>query len=240
MDLNPGTRPAMTPSLRRTLLLIAVLLPLWAGWYGWQSWKTSRELNRLADVVRSGELDRLLSDPPEEVRSSVDLAIRGIVLRQGRDGRKNFELRADWATLDQKSSDVTVRDPDVFYTLKARDKSGENRTVRARSRIGRVENNSTTIAMSGDVRADSGENSLAGSEAVYRNDLRTLEFPGGAALTGEAIEGSAKHLVWNLNANTISGNDGVHVRWFPSDSGPAAAHARKENSPNQEQQEDQP
>ncbi len=215
----------MTPSLRRTLLLAAILLPAWAGWYGWQSWKTSRELNRLADVVRSGELDKLLNDPPEEVRSNVDLAIRGIVLRQGKEGKKNFELRADWATLNQKSNDVTVRDPDVFYTLNAKGKGKDGRVVRARSRIGRIENNSSTISMSGSVQADSGGNSLSGREAVYRNDIRTLDFPDGADLKGESIEGSAKRLVWDLSDNTISGKTGVHVRWFPSDGGTAAQPA---------------
>ena len=206
----------MNASLRRTLLLSAVLLAAWAGWYGWQSWKTSQELNRLANVVRSGELDKLLNDPPEEIKSSVDLAIRGIVLRQGKDGKKNFELRADWATLNQKSNDVTVRDPDVFYTLDAKEKTGGNRTVRARSKVGRVENNSSRISMSGEVQADSDGNSLSGKEAVYRNDIRILDFPDGAELRGDSIEGAARQLAWDLNTNTISGSNGVRVRWTPA------------------------
>ena len=55
----------MNASLRRTLALAAVGLLLWGGWYGWMSWKTSQTINALKDVVRSADLNKLLSDPPE-------------------------------------------------------------------------------------------------------------------------------------------------------------------------------
>ncbi len=206
----------MSGTWRRNLALAAVLLAAWAGWYGWQAWKTERALNRLADVVRSRELDTLLTDPPEEIKSNVDLAVRGIRLSHGKDGRKTFELKADWATLDQKSNDVTVRDPDIVYILDARDSGGQERSVHAFSRVGRVENGNARVSMSGDVKAVSEANVLSSIEAVYVNDQRTLEFPSGADFRGEDIEGEAGHIVWALNDNTITGSRGVKVRWFPS------------------------
>ena len=202
---------------RRTLALSAVLLLAWAGWYGWQGWKLERELNRLADVVRSKELNTLLTNPPEEIKSNVDLAVRGISLSQGKDGRKTFELKADWATLDQKSNDITVRDPDVLYALDAREGGGRERSIHAQSRLGRVENGNARVSMSGDVTAISDENALSSEEAVYINQTRILEFPAGASLKGRDIEGQAGHLAWNLNDNTIAGSKRVKVRWYPSD-----------------------
>ena len=206
----------MSGAWRRNLFLAAVLLAAWAGWYGWQSWKLERDLNRLADVVRSKELDTLLTDPPEEIRSNVDLAVRGVSLSHGKDGRKTFDLKADWATLDQKTNDVTVRDPDAVYVLDPSKSGGMERSVHATSKIGRVENGNARVSMSGDVKAVSEANTLFSSEAVYVNDLRVLEFPSGARLKGEDIEGESGHLAWDLNDNTITGSRGVKVRWFPS------------------------
>jgi hypothetical protein len=100
----------MNASLRRTLALAAVGLLVWGGWYGWMSWKTSQSIHALKDVVRSADLDKLLSDPPAEVASTVDLAIRDLTLSQGQEGRKSFDLKAKWATLNQDSGDVTIRE----------------------------------------------------------------------------------------------------------------------------------
>ncbi len=214
----------MSGAWRRTLFLAAALLLAWAGWYGWQSWKLERELNRLADVVRSKELDTLLRDPPEEIRSNVDLAVRGVSLRHGKDGRKTFELKAEWATLDQKTNDVTVREPDAVYVLDPAKGGGGERSVHATSHIGRVEDGNARVSMSGDVKAVSEADTLFSSEAVYVNDLRVLEFPSGARLEGEGIEGDAGHLAWDLNDNTITGSRGVKVRWFPSHGEDPAQH----------------
>ena len=75
--------------------------------------------------------------------------------------------------------------------------------------------------MSGDVKAVSDANTLFSSEAVYVNDVRVLEFPSGARLKGEGIEGESGHLAWDLNDNTITGSKGVKVRWFPHGDDPA-------------------
>ena len=57
----------MNDSLRRTLALVVLGAAVWGGWYGWQSWKTRQALEALENVVRSADLNKLLSDPPEEV-----------------------------------------------------------------------------------------------------------------------------------------------------------------------------
>ena len=85
----------MNASLRRTLVLVVLGAVVWGGWYGWQSWKTRQTLEAMENVVRSADLNKLLSDPPEEVKNAVDLAVRGILLSQGHEGRKSFDLNAD-------------------------------------------------------------------------------------------------------------------------------------------------
>ena len=86
----------MNDSLKRTLALVVIGLAAWGGWYGWQSWKTSRALEALENVVRSADLNELLSNPPEEVKSAVDLAVRGIRLSQVQDGRKSRSEERRW------------------------------------------------------------------------------------------------------------------------------------------------
>ena len=204
----------MNASFRSTLALIAAGLIVWGGWYGWMSWKTSQALNALKDVARSSDLDRLLTDPPVEVKSSVDLAIRGIMLSQGQDGRKSFDLKAEWATLNQDSGNVTVRDPDIIYMMDD-DEQGRPRTVHATSRIGHVEDGNQKVSMSEDVKATHEENVLTGDYAVFVNQLNKLTFPGGADLSGPDFSGSCARLTWDLNTNIIMGDHGVKVRWFP-------------------------
>ena len=204
----------MNASLRRTLALAAVGLLVWGGWYGWMSWKTSQSIHALKDVVRSSDLDKLLSDPPAEVANTVDLAIRDLTLTQGQEGRKSFDLKAKWATLNQDSGDVTVRDPDIVYMLES-DSKGEPRTVHATSRIGRVEDGNQKVSMSEDVRAQHEENVLTGDYAVFINQLNKLTFPGGAKLDGPELSGTCARMTWDLNTNTLMGDHGVKMRWYP-------------------------
>ncbi len=214
----------MNASLKRSLALVVLGLAVWGGWYGWQSWKTSRALDALENVVRSADLNKLLSDPPEEVRNAVDLAVRGIILSQGHEGRKSFDLNADWATLNQDSGAITVREPDIQYMLESTD-GEEERVIRATSDVGRVEDGNQKVSMSGNVQATYEENVLTGEMAVFLNTTRTLTFPDGAKLDGPALSGTATRLVWDLNTNTLTGDEGVRMRWIPSDSDTTAGGA---------------
>lgn len=218
----------MNSSFRSTLILLVIGMLVWGGWYGWQSWQTRKAINALEDVVRSADLNRLLSDPPEEVSNTVDLAIRGIRLSQGSEGRKSVELKADWATLNQDSGDVTVREPDVLYTLN--DEGGAVRTVHAVSEIGKIEDGNQKISMSGSVKAHHEGNTLSGELAVFHNPVRKLTFPGGADLKGPDIEGHAALLTWDLNTNIILGDHGVKMRWYPS----TRQNSKTDTSPKEE------
>lgn len=210
----------MKDSLKRNIALAAVLLLAWGGWYGWQSWKTKQALNALEDVVRSADLNKLFSDPPEEIRSSVDLAVRGIDLSQGANGRKSFQLTADWAALNQQSGALTVRQPDIVYNMED-DEDGSPRVVHASSKIGRVEDGNQKVSMSENVRATCDGNTLSGDLAIFVNGSRTLSFPGGAELNGPDIHGDAAFLIWDLDTNTLSGDYGVSIRWTPSPAEPS-------------------
>ncbi|MBQ4076977.1 MAG: LPS export ABC transporter periplasmic protein LptC [Mailhella sp.] len=204
----------MNASLRRTLALATVGLLAWGSWYGWMSWKTSQSIHALKDVVRSADLDRLLTNPPAEVSSAVDLAIRDLTLTQGREGRKSFDLKAKWAALNQESGDVTVREPEIAYMMED-DENGSPRVIHATSKIGRVEDGNQKVSMSEDVRAQHEENVLTSDYAVFINQLSKLTFPGGATLAGPELSGSCARMTWDLNTNTLMGDHGVKMRWYP-------------------------
>ena len=145
----------------------------------------------------------------------MDLAVRGIELSQGANGRKSFQLTADWAALNQQSGSITVRQPDIVYTMEA-DIDGSPRVVHASSRIGRIEDGNQKVSMLEEVRAECEDNVLSGDLAVFFNSSRTLSFPGGAELNGPAIHGDAAFLIWDLDTNILTGNYGVSIRWTPS------------------------
>ena len=166
----------MNDSLKRTLALVVLGAALWGGWYGWQSWKIRQALEAMENVVRSADLNRLLSDPPEEVKNAVDLAVRGIHLSQGHEGQKSFDLDADWATLNQDSGAITVRDPDIHYMLEKAE--GEpDRIVHATSSVGRVEDGNQKISMSGNVKTVYEDSVLTGDLAVFSTATERSRFP---------------------------------------------------------------
>ncbi len=205
----------MKSSLRRMVLPTAVLLLAWGCWYGWQSWKTHQALNALANVVRSADINELLSDPPDVVKNTVDLAVRGVQLSQGREGSKSFDLDADWATLNQESGAITVRDPVVCYFLHS-EGDGKPCEVHAVSLLGRVENGNQHVSMEDDVKVTYEERVLTGRIAVFRNEERTLTFPEGAVLDSPGLSGQATVLQWDLDTNIITGTRGVRMHWVPS------------------------
>lgn len=232
----------MNDSLKRTLVLVVLGAAVWGGWYGWQSWKTRQTLEAMENVVRSADLNKLLSDPPEEVKNAVDLAVRGIHLSQGHEGQKSFDLNADWATLNQDSGAITVRDPDIHYMLEKADGEPE-RVIHATSSVGHVEDGNQKVSMSGSVKATYEDNVLTGELAVFLNSDRTLTFPDGAMLDGPSISGTASRLVWNLNTNILKGDQGVHMRWMPSapesSDGAAGAEPSSDAAPKSAQEESQ-
>ena len=155
--------------------------------------------------------------------------MRGIRLSQGHEGRKSFDLNADWATLNQESGAITVRDPDIHYMLEGTEGQAQ-RIIHAVSEVGRVEDGNQKISMSGDVKATYEENVLTGDLAVFLNSNRTLTFPDGAVLDGPTLSGTAARLVWDLNTNILTGDQGVRMRWIPSDSAPAGSPSDADSS----------
>ena len=231
----------MKDSLKRTLALLAALLFVWGVWYGWQSWKTRQALEAMKNIVRSADLNKLLTSPPEEVKNAVDLAVRGIRLTQGNAGQKTFDLNADWATLNQESGAITVRDPNIRYRLETTAEKDE-RIIHATSKVGRVEDGNQKVSMSGEVTATYEDNILTGELAVFLNDKRTLTFPHSAHLDGPSLSGTASLLVWDLNTNILTGSQGVRMRWIPSrtDSSDEEAAASAPQSASKNVQEENP
>jgi hypothetical protein len=95
------------------------------------------------------------------------------------------------------------------------DSKGAPRIVHATSKIGRVEDGNQKVSMSEDVRAQHEENVLTGDYAVFINQLNKLTFPGGANLDGPELSGSCARMTWDLNTNTLMGDHGVKMRWYP-------------------------
>lgn len=205
----------MNDSIKSTVTLIAVCAAIWGAWVGWETWKTRKSLDAISNVVRSTDLNRLLSDPPAEVRNAVDLAIRGIYLEQGENSRKTFDLKADWATLNQQSGNITVREPDIRYMMEGGQDKDE-RVVHSTSRIGRIEDGNQKVSMSDDVKAVCEDKTLTGDNAVFLNQKQTLTFTSGARLESPDLSGTAKKLVWHLNSNILRGTGGVTMHWIPS------------------------
>ena len=57
--------------------------------------------------------------------------------------------------------------------------------------------------------------STVGSMNKIINQLNKLTFPGGAKLDGPELSGTCARMTWDLNTNTLMGDHGVKMRWYP-------------------------
>jgi hypothetical protein len=206
-----------TPAVKKMSGVLALLALAGIVWLGYGSWRLRQENARGAanKIVRSPDLGALLDTRPEDLADAVGLAVRGIDLAQGGDGREIWRLRAEWGVLRRESGTVEVRAPRVRYILDETGEPEKSGYVLAGSDMGRVEDNNRLIGMRGNVLARNGERTLEGPLAVFDSDSRVLAFPQGGVLSDAALSGKGGILRWNMTTNILEGERGVEVIWTP-------------------------
>lgn len=160
----------------------------------------------------------------------IGLAMQGISVSYGEEGKEEWAVFAKWATMHQQSSVVQMENPlmwhrtgdnsVLFSSVSAQNdmylKDAADKVV-IEAKRGLIYNENTKVLLQEDVKATQEANMVTGSVLNYDSIEQLAVFPEKADFVGEGLAGRAEVLSWNMQENKIYGKGNVYVEWTPSD-----------------------
>lgn len=138
-----------------------------------------------------------------------DLSVEGIELRQGRDGRMLWRLRAPRGEYVQESGLVRVEFPEIDYHL-------DNGTARVRAQWGEVRQESGRARLGPDVSVVLDEATVLADELDYDAANQLLVLSGNVKVSKPGADLTAPRLEIRLDWETAEATGGVRVEFSGS------------------------
>lgn len=167
---------------------------------------------------------------PDFHNDDIGLAMQGISVSYGEEGKEEWAISAKWATMHQQTSVVQMENPLMWH------RTGDNSVLFSESsaandvylkdtadkvvieaKRGIIYNENTKVLLHEDVKATQQANIVSGQFLNYDSIEQVAIFPEKADFVGEGLIGKADVLSWNMQENKIYGKGKVYVEWTPSD-----------------------
>lgn len=167
---------------------------------------------------------------PDFHDDDIGLAMQGISVSYGEEGKEEWAVFAKWATMHQQTSVVQMENPLMWH------RTGDNSVlfssasaqngmylkdiadkVVIKAKRGLIYNENTKVLLQEDVKATQEANIVSGPYLNYDSIEQVAVFPEQADFAGEGLVGTAEVLSWNMHENKIYGKGNVYVEWMPSD-----------------------
>lgn len=167
---------------------------------------------------------------PDFHDDDIGLAMQGISVSYGEEGKEEWAVFAKWATMHQQTSVVQMENPLMWH------RTGDNSVlfssasaqngmylkdiadkVVIKAKRGLIYNENTKVLLQEDVKATQEANIVSGPYLNYDSIEQVAVFPEKADFAGEGLAGRAEVLSWNMHENKIYGKGNVYVEWMPSD-----------------------
>lgn len=191
--------------------------------------KTSYTQKRVNDENMQAFLQEF-ANIPDFHNDDIGLAMQGITVSYGEEGKEEWSIFAKWATMHQQTSVVQMENPLMWH------RTGDNAVLFSQSaaagdmylkdiadkvvieaKRGIIYNENTKVLLHEDVKATQQANIVSGPFLSYDSIAQVAIFPEKADFVGEGLVGKADVLSWNLQENKIYGKGKVYVEWTPSD-----------------------
>lgn len=198
------------PPMRRLAFTLAPIVLAWLLYTAWSDWTLRQNILSLQEVAQSEGMTNLLTQV-QEGEANVDFALRGMTLRQGKDGLETWNLMAEGATLRQASTVVDVYRPNARYAL---GNPADKDYVYVRAEAGQVTESNTKLRLAGNVFTQRQDSTITGPVVLFDNDIRILVYPEGAKLDGPVLAGTAQVLRWHLDTDILEAEQGVALTWY--------------------------
>lgn len=192
--------------------------------------KNSYTKKRTADEGMQAVMQEF-ANIPDFHNDDIGLAMQGISVSYGEEGREEWTIFAKWATMHQQTSVVQMENPlmwhrtgnnSVLFSENTAADSGMYLKdvadkVIIEARRGIIYNENTKVLLHENVKATQQANMVCGQFLNYDSIEQVAIFPEKADFTGEGLTGKADVLSWNMQENKIYGKGSVYVEWTPSD-----------------------
>ncbi len=146
----------------------------------------------------------------EELKDSLQLALVDIDIVQGSEGEKTWQMKAEWGTYIQESSDLLAQKPFItFWNSSSKDENKqnskeENTPIYISAIIGRVQENNTFITLEEDVKILQDTLVIEGSYLEFFTKENYTTLPRGSIITSPTMLGKSQELTWELDNNLIN------------------------------------
>ncbi len=138
----------------------------------------------------------------DESLDSLQLALVDIHIVQGTEGKKSWELQADWGTYIQESTNIFTQNPLLTYTNSS-ENNEESQPIYVKGKEGRVLENNSLITLEKEVSISQDTLEITGPFLEFRVNEDQANLPQGSLLTSPTMLGKADVLSWDLAKNNL-------------------------------------
>lgn len=182
--------------MRKWLIWGALLALLGGGLYYLQSSVEEQIANEVTEAIGNN------------VKTNVDLSLKGIELKQGEAGKELWTLKATNGWYQKDESIIDLAEPDIMYFVQPnRDK------VHIVAPNGTINQNTGVARLWGDVTVVNQKGTITSSELTFEDKKKLLIMTGNVIFTGDGFNGSSDNANWNLKENLITATGNVVVNF---------------------------
>ncbi len=144
----------------------------------------------------------------EELKNSLQLSLVEVVMQQGANGQKDWELTAQWGTYSESTGNLLANEPDIIYYNR---RTGEDVPVYISARKGKILEKNKLIIIENDVHIRQNDMVLKGDYSDFRPDVEIFSLPQGALFTQVDTIAKANDIQWDMKASKIQARGDVVI-----------------------------
>ncbi len=153
-----------------------------------------------SEIFKLEELQELQQD-----RDNLQLALAGIDIVQGDNGKIEWALNATWANYSAENADLTVHKP--YITVYNDNASHDD--ITAKGDTGRLIEDNTKLLLAGNVVLTQDTFVINTPLLEYNTENEIFTFPQKANISSPSMQGSADVITWDTTKNNIQAQKNV-------------------------------
>ncbi len=161
----------------------------------------------------AAEINDLSQIQNEKDLESLKLALVGVEVQQGSNGRKDWQLNANWLSYGGGSGDLFANSPELLYFDKSK-----KEPFRATSKIGRVIENNNKVEMQENVVLKQDTITLSSPFLNFDTKKEIFSLSQGVQVKSPELHGRANRITWDTKGNSIQADGRVVFIFNPKDS----------------------
>ncbi len=152
-----------------------------------------------------------ISTIEDEDIDALKLALVGVEVLQGENGKKDWQMQAKWLTYNATNRNLFAKEPELLYFDKAK-----KQPFKANASNGKVLNNNSLVEMSGNVKLIQDSINLSAPLLNFASSKDTFTLSKGVKINSPELLGRADTIIWNVKTNSIQAHNNVVFIFNPA------------------------